>query len=139
MENYESITSGRWNAYRHPIYSSTVMLAISVLVMLVAKTNHPTLPWQVCGVSILFFAIYNQVVGLFLRRWRLYMGLSYLVFIAYVVLLLLAASAIADTPLATLPTFKKTYTLLVVFFIMLTVLSGVYRVALYMIGTTRRP
>ncbi len=138
METYKSITSGKWTAYNHPFSSAAFLLGLAVVVMLLAKTTNPTLPWQVCGVSILFFSVYNQVMGLFLQRWPLYMGLSYLAFIAHVVLAILVAGLIADAPLAELPSFKKTYALLSVFFIMLTVLASVYRVALYLIATPKK-
>ncbi|CAN5368698.1 hypothetical protein BH09BAC1_BH09BAC1_14190 [soil metagenome] len=139
MNSYESMTSGKWTLYNNPLSSSAAMLVLGVIIMFLGKNSNPALPWEVCGVTILFFSIYNQVMGLFVRRWPLYMGLSYLAFIAHMALALIIAGHIADAPLAELPKFKKTYAVLGVFYIMLTMLAGVYRVALYLISTTTRP
>jgi hypothetical protein len=63
------------------------------------------------------------------------MGLSYLSFIGLTILLLLVAGQLAEAPLADFPRYKKTYALLVIFFIMLSMMAGVYRLALYLLGT----
>lgn len=139
MDTYKSMTSGKWTPYTHPLVSSALLVAVAIGVMLAAQNANPALPWQVCGVSLLFFSVYNQVMGLFLCRWPLYMGLSYLAFVAHMVLALTVAGYIADAPLAELPKFKKTYVLLGIFFVMLTILASVYRTALYLISTTKRP
>jgi hypothetical protein len=78
------------------------------------------------------------VSGLFISRWGLYMGLSYVAFIVHMVVLLIIAGYLAEAPLVELPKFKKTFALLSVFFFLLTILAGVYRVALYMLGMPQR-
>ncbi len=138
MESHKSITSGPWTVYTHPFSSAAGMLAIAFITMLALRHAAPTLPWEVCCVAMLFFAVYNQVRGLLLRRWPLYMGLSYLAFAIYTALLLTTASLLAEVPLSGLVSLKKTYVLLVVFFIMLTILASVYRVALLMLESAKR-
>jgi hypothetical protein len=54
------------------------------------------------------------------------------------VVLLIIAGYLAEAPLVELPKFKKTFALLSVFFFLLTILAGVYRVALYMLGMPQR-
>jgi hypothetical protein len=134
MSTYESLTSGKWNIYRNPMSSGAISLSATLLVMLATKTISPAIPWQICGASMLFFAVYTQVTGLFLVRWPLYMGLSYLSFIVHTIILLVVAGSIADAPLSVFPQYKKTFVLLSIFFVLLTMIAGVYRLALYLIG-----
>lgn len=136
MATYESLTSGKWTLYTNPLSSSAMLLGFAIIAMVLAKTISPTIPWQICGASMLFFTVYTQVIGLFAKRWPKYMGLSYLSFIGLTVLLLVAASLIAEAPLADFPRYKKTYTLLVIFFVLLSMIAGVYRVALYLLADT---
>lgn len=136
MSTYKSLTSGKWNFYRNPLSVAAISLGLSVLAMLLTKTISPTIPWQICGASMLFLTVYTHVTGLFLRRWPLYMGLSYLSFIVHTILLLYIAGMIADAPLADYPKYKKTFALLSMFFVMLSMIAGVYRLALYLIGDT---
>lgn len=134
MSTYESLTAGKWNVYRNPLSAGAISLLASAVVMLATKTISPAIPWQICGASMLFFAVYTQVTGLFLVRWPLYMGLSYLSFIVHTISLLVVAGLLADAPLSTFPQYKKTFALLSIFFILLTMIAGVYRLALYLIG-----
>ncbi len=139
MSTYESLTSRKWTIYTNPLSSSAILLGLSLLAMLATNTSSPTIPWQICGASMLFFAVYTQVMGLFSKRWPLYMGLSYLSFIGLTILLLLMASVIAEVPLSDFPRYKKTYALLIIFFILLSMIAGVYRLALYLLGTSEVP
>lgn len=137
MATYESLTSGKWTLYTNPLSSGALLLGFAIISMMLAKTTSPTIPWQICGASMLFFTVYTQVIGLFTKRWPQYMGLSYLSFIGLTVLLIIAASQIAEAPLADFPRYKKTYTLLVIFFILLSMIAGVYRVALYLLADSK--
>ncbi len=139
MTTYESLTSHKWTVYTNPLSSGAILVGLSALAMLITKTASPTIPWQICGASMLFFTVYTQVVGLFSKRWALYMGLSYLSFIGLAILLILLAGLIAEAPLADFPRYKKTYALLVVFFIMLSMMAGIYRLALYLLADSNTP
>lgn len=139
MATYESLTSGKWTLYTNPLSSGAILLGCAVISMVLTKTISPTIPWQVCGASMLFYTVYTQVIGIFTKRWPLYMGLSYLSFIVLTILMLIAASQIAEVPLADFPRYKKTYALLVIFFILLSMIAGVYRGALYLLGDTEKP
>lgn len=135
MNQYETLTSGKFNLYSNPIINAAVVLALAIIAMLALRNVQPAIPWQISGISMLFFTVYSQVKGLFMRRFGLYMALCYGAFIMHTALLLFIAGGLADVPLAELPRFKKTYALLGIFFIMLSMLAGIYRVALYLLAT----
>jgi hypothetical protein len=119
----------------NPVALTLMVLLPAIICMLVlTPLTDRIISWRVVTVSMLFFSIANHVVGLFVPRWGRYVFISFLCFGVIVVLLLTLAKQISGIGLGDLYSFQKTCTLLIMFYVLLTGLAGLFRTARLLIG-----
>ena len=111
-----------------PLTISLIVVTTMAMLIIQAITSNGTIPWRAAAVAILFYAITNQVSGLISKKWVQYTLISYACFTLLMIILLLLAGKIAQTPLSQLFYMRRLYLLLVVFYILETILAVVFRV-----------
>lgn len=108
----------------------TVALGMVLLVgILLPIMGNGMLPWRAGAVSLLLYTVWVQVNGLVVKSWGRYMLVATICWVGLVVFSLLLAHWLSKSPNDELHGIKDTYAILIVFYILLTFLAGVFRIA----------
>ena len=110
-------------------------MGVAVVAMFGGKAMFGAVtPWRVVTVSLLFFTMANNISGLFVPRWGRYVFISYLCLPVMVISLMTLAKVISGVGLGELDSFQKTIGVLIMFYVLLTGLAGLFRTIRMLIG-----
>ena len=119
----------------NPIALMLVMLFIALVAMFGGMAvMGKVIPWRVVTISLLFFTMANHIAGLFVQRWGRYVFISFICYGLLVVSLMTLAKAISGLGLGQLESFQKTIGVLIMFYVLLTALAGLFRTIRMLIG-----
>ena len=113
----------------NPVIQATTLFIITSIVMVIASESNTgeDVEWLIAASSILLFATANPIIGIFKKKWLVYIVVSFVVFALLMIFDILVANALAERKIEEVTEYRLIFFAEVIFYILVTFLIGIFR------------
>ena len=113
----------------HPVIQALAILVVATLGIFIFRTSSGTekIEWYITASAILLYATANPIIGIFSKKWLMYILFSVVCFAILMTLLIFITNSLAVLKIDKLVEFRLIFIAEAIFYLLITFLIAIFR------------